>query len=508
MRVFKSSYRDGEGRTRPTARWYVEIRDQRETVRRLSAFTSKAASEELGRNLDKLVAYYKSSGGQIDPKLSRWLTELPRRTRDRLVMIGLVDADRVSAHKPLADHLIDFEQSLRAKDCTERHVSLVTGRARRIIDGCKFRFYADISASRVMDYLHGLRADTEDKRGISAQTFNFYVQAIKQLCRWMVKDRRALESPVAHLDGLNVKTDRRHDRRALTVDELRGLLNAAENGPERYGMTGAERTLLYRLAVETGLRAGELRSLTRASFDLDADPPTVTVAAAYSKRRRDDLLILRPELADDLRAYLCSKAPATVAFKLPKPNMIIRMFKADLEAAGIPYRDDVGRVADFHALRHTFITNLASGGVHPKTAQSLARHSDITLTMNRYSHSYRDQEIDALRTLPDLSNPSRQRLRATGTDDAVAGDSHSADYLAQKERRGASGGGAGGREVPVNANDKMHEKPRQTGGECRSDGAIGEGGIRTRDTGLTPYDGLANRCLQPLGHLSKSFIYS
>ena len=30
----------------------------------------------------------------------------------------------------------------------------------------------------------------------------------------------------------------------------------------------------------------------------------------------------------------------------------------------------------------------------------------------------------------------------------------------------------------------------------------GEGGIRTRGTGNNPYDGLANRCLQPLGHLS------
>ena len=105
--------------------------------------------------------------------------------------------------------------------------------------------------------------------------------------------------------------------------------------------------------METGLRAGELRSLTRASFDLDAEPPTVTVAAAYSKRRRDDTLILRSELAEDVRAYLCGKAPATVAFKLPKPNMIIRMFKADLEAAGIPYRDDVGRVAEIGSVNVT-----------------------------------------------------------------------------------------------------------------------------------------------------------
>ncbi len=53
----------------------------------------------------------------------------------------------------------------------------------------------------------------------------------------------------------------------------------------------------------------------------------------------------------------------------------------------LAYADESGHVIDFHALRHTFITNLARGGVHPKTAQSLARHSTITLTMDRYSHT-------------------------------------------------------------------------------------------------------------------------
>src|SRR3954466_9348529 len=33
----------------------------------------------------------------------------------------------------------------------------------------------------------------------------------------------------------------------------------------------------------------------------------------------------------------------------------------------------------------------------------------------------------------------------------------------------------------------------------------GETGIRTPDTGLTPYNGLANRRLQPLGHLSSVY---
>ncbi len=34
----------------------------------------------------------------------------------------------------------------------------------------------------------------------------------------------------------------------------------------------------------------------------------------------------------------------------------------------------------------------------------------------------------------------------------------------------------------------------------------GEGGIRTRGRSCNPYDGLANRYLQPLGHLSKKTI--
>lgn len=101
----------------------------------------------------------------------------------------------------------------------------------------------------------------------------------------MVKDRRAVENPVALLDGLNVKTGRRHDRRALTVEELVALLEGTGSGPVRFHMTGGERRLLYWLAVETGLRAGELRSLTPASFALDGDGPTVTVEASYSKRR-------------------------------------------------------------------------------------------------------------------------------------------------------------------------------------------------------------------------------
>jgi hypothetical protein len=58
----------------------------------------------------------------------------------------------------------------------------------------------------------------------------------------------------------------------------------------------------------------------------------------------------------------------------------------DLANADGDYEGARGREADFHALRHTFISNLARAGVHPRNAQALARHSTIELTMGTYTH--------------------------------------------------------------------------------------------------------------------------
>jgi hypothetical protein len=47
--------------------------------------------------------------------------------------------------------------------------------------------------------------------------------------------------------------------------------------------------------------------------------------------------------------------------------------------------DAEGRVVDFHSLRVTFVSGLAAAGVHPRTAQALARHAKIETTMEVYT---------------------------------------------------------------------------------------------------------------------------
>jgi site-specific recombinase XerC len=131
--------------------------------------------------------------------------------------------------------------------------------------------------------------DLQDRRarGACVQTTNYYLSHLKSFCRWMVKDRRTADNPLAHLEAGNTEVDRRHDRRELTADELRRLLDVTRTSARTFrGLTGPDRFALYTAACGTGFRAGGLASLTPESFDLDADPPTVTLAARRDKSRK------------------------------------------------------------------------------------------------------------------------------------------------------------------------------------------------------------------------------
>jgi integrase len=449
MRVFKTTYKDRHGRTRTARKWYIEFRDHREVIRRLPAFTDRKQSEAFGRNCEKLVAC-RLAGEKPSGDLGRWVESLSASIRTKLAKLDLLDGRTLAASKPLSEHVAEFEAALLAKGNVKQHVRQTVKHVQTVFNGCRFQQWSDIAASKVQTFMAKLRESKDGKPGLSIQTVNYYLQSVRQFCRWMVRDGRASESPVEHLQRQNASTDVRRQRRPLSADELRWLLTITRSGPERREISGRERAMLYRLAVETGLRANELRSLTANSFDLDANPATVEVAAGYSKRRRNDVLPLRPNTVELLRDHLRHKLPDAPAFRLPRRDAMAAMLRADLAAARVAWIEEApegselrqkreqsdflaevdaaGDVVDFHSLRHTFITNLAASGVHPKVAQELARHSTITLTMDRYTHSAWESMTAALERLPDLTPVEQESQLATGTD----GPAVLADCLARK----------------------------------------------------------------------------
>ncbi len=399
-------------------------------------------------------------------------------------------------------HVDDWADSLRARDQSESRVKLMAGRVQRLLEGAGARYWSELNRASVESWLSMQRR--RKKRPMARQTSKHYLQAVKQFCKWTVGSGRARESPVQSIKPLPVSGHEAHPRRAFTVEELASLLRTTHNGPVRFRMSGPERAMLYRLAAETGLRAGEIRSLRRSSFELDEGEPRVRVEAAYSKRRREDTLPLRQELADLLREFFSGKTPSADAFpRMPNGTHVSKMIRADLEAAGIVIVDESGRILDFHALRHTYCTNLARAGVHPKTAQEPARVSSIDLMMRYYTHVFRGDEAKAVNSLPTLPDPRRPEVeRATGTDDLADGGAFSAlpqsktgPAQSQTHRRGNPPTAAHAARSPATSQARR--------GACtRREGRNGEGGIRTPGPRNTPINGLANRRIQPLCHLS------
>jgi integrase len=395
--------------------------------------TGKELSAELGRNVTRLLQC--KASGAIPPDLRRYVESLPPRVRRSMAKQGIIDP--VAEGKPAAVHVDDYAAALLAKGNTAQHVAVTANVLRATFEAGGCKMLGDVTAEKVRAFLAKRRADRPKmgdhgeplrdsdgkpimRPGISARRHNAILTALGGFFRWCIRERRAFDNPIINVPRLNERTDKRHNRRALTADEVRALLAAAEAGPERYGISGAERALVYRVAVETGLRMNEISTMTRGCIDLDA--LTVTVRAGYSKRRREDVLPIRAELAAALEDHAANKAPAARLFKMPNKYRMLDAYKADLAAAGIAYKDEAERFADFHATRHTFISSLAEAGVHPKTAQSLARHSTITLTMDRYTHTLRGAEAAALVSLPDYATPAVASATRTGTDDIPVDD--------------------------------------------------------------------------------------
>ncbi len=71
---------------------------------------------------------------------------------------GVIDPFEAHRGRPIEEHLAGWEKHLRSKDSTPKHVRTKLAAARRVIGGCGFEKLADLSASRVEEFLAELRA--------------------------------------------------------------------------------------------------------------------------------------------------------------------------------------------------------------------------------------------------------------------------------------------------------------------------------------------------------------
>ncbi len=395
MRLYKPKYKDKKGKTKQVEKWWLEFRDPNGIVQRWGLGTTDQDVAEITKSqISSLNEWAKK---RLDPPedLVKWVRRQDDKLRNKIYSAGLLKAEQANATRPLSEHLADYIRYLQRKNNGSVYPTEVESIIKRIVAGCGFKFWSDIEGIKIEEYIGGLI-----ENGISRHTGQHNICCFRYFANWLKRQGRINETPI--LTSIKYKVP---EQRAFEPDEWKQLLKTTREGSVVYKLTGHERYVLYRLAVETGLRRDELRSLTQLSFNFENC--TVFVSGEHTKNGQDALQDITPDTAQLVKDLASNKTPNTRIFKITSQSAI--MLRIDCKAAGIETTNHRGTIK-FHSLRHSCGTFLAASGVHPKKVQEIMRHSDINITMGLYTHILRGGKKEAVRdTFSNLEQEKKEQ---------------------------------------------------------------------------------------------------
>ncbi|MCA9879549.1 MAG: site-specific integrase [Thermomicrobiales bacterium] len=212
-----------------------------------------------------------------------------------------------------------------------------------------------------------------------------------------------------------------------TSDESADFLTATKD--HRFGP-------LWRLALDSGMRIGELLALTWR--DVDLTTATVTVRRTLTRDANARLklgeipktrasrrsIIIGPASVAALRSYRAKQAQRRLLLGQAWPTHNLVFDRGD----GLPMDPNVVRSSfrralarnstlpeiTLHGLRHTMATLMMAAGVNPKIVQERLGHASIQMTLDRYSHVTITMQSDAAALLDVLLGGDARPKRGHG----------------------------------------------------------------------------------------------
>ena len=201
------------------------------------------------------------------------------------------------------------------------------------------------------------------------KTRSHYLQTLNTFLNWCCSHNYLKHNPIAKIEKPDTAAE--EVWRAPTLEEVRALL----------AHTPEQRRIIYEVALLSGLRVGELRTLTVGQLDVVNN--CLWLGAADAKNRRRASFPLPADLIQRLAALAIGKDSTAPLLKLHgHPS---ERFNLDAKKAGLILNTPEGKLT-FHSLRKGLVTLVQQhAGATLVEAQKLARHSDPRLTANIYS---------------------------------------------------------------------------------------------------------------------------
>ena len=278
----------------------------------------------------------------------------------------------------------------------------------------------DLKSDEIQDMISKLVAE-----GKSYSSIKKAYEALNAAFKWglICDPPKIKKNPAANIKLPNKKLFTQKQIPFYTEKEAKILITQATSrngkGNRKYPL-GAFVPLL----INTGLRMSELLAL-KWEDDIDLENKTLTVHnnvvfvrdrekekgyklleqdSVKTDAGQDRVIPLNDAAVDALKNLQEISGTRTWVMTTRnntqvKPRQLDQMFRRIAVASDLPEE----KIYGVHALRHTFATLLLKNKIDIKTVSKLLGHSDVSITYNTYIHVIKEQEAEAVGSLPELT---------------------------------------------------------------------------------------------------------
>ena len=354
---------------------------------------------------------YKDSDGSVKFVYSWRLDKNDRTPAGKKRELSLREKEKQIEHD-LFDHIVSNGGNYTVLELVKKYVSLKTGV--RHNTEANYNFVINIIAKADFGKLRIDKVHLSDakgwliklqKEGRGYSTIHSVRGVLRPAFQMAVDDDLIRKNPF-NFELASVVVNDSVTREAITKKQEReflGFIQADEHFSRYYDG-------IY-ILFHTGLRISEFCGLTIG--DIDFKEMRINVDHQL-QRKRDMTYVVEPtkttsgtrmvpmtkEVADCFRRILANRIKPKVEpmidgytgfLFLDKNEMPMvalhweKYFKHILDKYNSIYKVQLPKITP-HVCRHTFCSNMAKSGMNPKTLQYIMGHSDISVTLNTYSH--------------------------------------------------------------------------------------------------------------------------
>lgn len=280
---------------------------------------------------------------------------------------------------PFSERIWCWHEDIKKRGCSAAHIENVRNQiSKQFVPFFKDKNLKRIKPSDVSTFVSHLMA-----LQLSSITVNAYLGALKSFFSFEIEEGNVLKNPVLRKHRLLETPSHKEIWFREETDKFLNYTSAKYHGEDRWIF------LLYKIALNSGMRFGEIIALTKS--DVDWANSRIIISKAYCsvslrikspKNGQTRYAPLSTLLAAEMRDYFASHKVLGPLFTTPDGsyrsyNSIRKIYLNDMKSAGV-------KVIRFHSFRRCFVSSWIQNGGDLATLRKCVGHADFEV-MNSYN---------------------------------------------------------------------------------------------------------------------------